>query len=338
MSIGSGTEGEKIGYRFEMPGRKKCWMKSEPGTEAFIREHSALIAGIEPVQTERARAYAPLSAGSFSWLVREYARSVDWSELAERTQRQRTFFYRQIEDQGGDLPAADATSAEIRRWRDARLETPAQAKNMMRALSALYERAVEAEHVPTNPVRGVRRPKLSKTGFVPWSVEDIHRFLARYQFGTKQQLALSLLMFTACRREDVVQLGRQNVRSGWMVWTQGKTDQLVEVPVLPPLRDAIEPRNGHMLFLMTEYGKPHTVTGFGTWWSKTVKAAGIAAAPAHGIRKAAGGLLGEFGFTELEIMAVLGHSDQSTSSIYTRSARRRTLAESAMRKMESFKW
>ena len=44
------------------------------------------------------------------------------------------------------------------------------------------------------------------------------------------------------------------------------------------------------------------------------------------------------GCTENEIMAVLGHSDERTTSIYTRSASRRMLAESAMRKMAGFKW
>jgi len=59
---------------------------------------------------------------------------------------------------------------------------------------------------------------------------------------------------------------------------------------------------------------------------------------AHGLRKAAGGLLAEMGCTENEIRAVLGHADERTTAIYTRSASRRMLAASAMKKMEGVKW
>ena len=105
--------------------------------------------------------------------------------------------------------------------------------------------------------------------------------------------------------------------------------------ILPPLA-AVLPRD-RMTFLLTEHGKPFSVKGFGNWFRVQCDAAGVAKS-AHGLRKAAGGLLAEMGCTENEIMAVLGHADERTASIYTRSASRRVLAESAMRKMEGLKW
>lgn len=88
---------------------------------------------------------------------------------------------------------------------------------------------------------------------------------------------------------------------------------------------------------MTEHGKPFSVAGFGNWFREQCEFAGVRKR-AHGLRKAAGGLLAEMGCTENEIMAVLGHADERTTAIYTRSASRRMLAKSAMNKMARFKW
>lgn len=118
-------------------------------------------------------------------------------------------------------------------------------------------------------------------------------------------------------------------------FTQDKTEERVEMPILAPLAEAL-PRD-RMTFLMTEHGKPFSVAGFGNWFREQCESAGVRKR-AHGLRKAAGGLLAEMGCTENEIMAVLGHADERTTAIYTRSASRRMLAKSAMNKMARFKW
>ena len=321
----------KWGYRFERPGFSKTWLKSDPGTPEFLMEWSRLMEGELPSAKEP---HVPV--GSISWLVNQYQASAAWAELAPATQAQRSRFYRQVTDQAPDTPASSLTAADVRRWRDNRARTPSLANNFVKSFSALYAWGVRMGHVLENPVKEVERlrPK-RKGGFPAWTAEDLHRFRARWPKDSRQHLALCLLLFTACRRSDVVRLGRQHVRDGWIVFEQSKTGGRVEVPILPPLAEILPA--DRMTFLVTERGAPFSVEGFGNWFRAQCDAAEVNKS-AHGLRKAAGGLLAEMGCTENEIMAVLGHADERTTSIYTRSASRRMLAESAMRKMQAFKW
>lgn len=263
--------------------------------------------------------------------VQRWIEAAPWSRI-----RGQHHIYKSLAKQAPDAMALELTATKVRELRDNR--TPGAARTMLKALSALYRWGMEYELVTSNPVAGVKRPKVSKTGFIPWTVDDIHKFRTAYCADTKQHLAMCLLLFTACRRSDVIRLGPQHAGGGWMRWSQGKTGDLVEVPILPPLAEAIELTEPALVFLRTEFGRPFTVAGFGNWWGRQVREAGISAAPAHGLRKAAGGLLAEFGCSEREIMSVLGHSDPGTARIYTRSANRRLLAENAMNKMREFTW
>jgi integrase len=297
----------------------------------MLAEWSMLMQGVVADHAPR-----HVAQGSLSWLVGNYMASAAWAELAPATRKQRRWFYSQITDQAPDAPAASLTAADMRRWRDNRAATPGAANNMIKSFSALYGWGVEMGHVTENPAKEVKRLKAKKKGGFPaWTIEDLRRFRAHWPKGSKPHLALCLLLFTACRRADVVRLGRQHVTDGWMCFDQDKTGERVEVPILPPLAEVL-PRD-RMTFLMTEHVKPFSVAGFGNWFRTQCEAAGVSKR-AHGLRKAAGGLLAEMGCTENEIMAVLGHSDERTTSIYTRSASRRMLAESAMRKMGGFKW
>lgn len=325
----------RVRYRFEKPGHPRKWLTAEPGTPEFLAEYRECLTG----EIKKPKAEPPArKVGTFAWLAYQYSRSAEWAALADSTRKQRASFYDRIIRQVPDVIAADLDRATVRRLRDARQKTPGAARNMMKALSALYRWGVEAELVPVNPVEGVKRPAQSREGFRPWSVDDVNRFREKYGEGTREHLAMCLLLFTACRRADLVTLGVRNVRDGWICWQQGKTGETVEVPILPPLADAIRLAGAGPVFLRTEYGEPFSVAGFGNWWRDRVRASGIDAAPSHGLRKAAGGLLAEFGCTEHEIMAVLGHSDPGTARIYTKSASRRMMAQSAMKKMGGFKW
>src|SRR3712207_8216643 len=51
-------------------------------------------------------------------------------------------------------------------------------------------------------------------GLPSWSDEEIAAYEARWPLGTKQRLALALLLYTGQRRSDVVRMGRQHLRDG----------------------------------------------------------------------------------------------------------------------------
>jgi integrase len=106
------------------------------------------------------------------------------------------------------------------------------------------------------------------------------------------------------------------------------------VPVLPALAralDAVPP--GQPTYLVTEFGRPFAVAGFGNWFSDRCREAGLTGCSAHGLRKAAAARLAEAGATEAELMAVFGWEKADMATLYTRAARRDRMAWDAMAKL-----
>jgi integrase/recombinase XerD len=161
----------------------------------------------------------------------------------------------------------------------------------------------------------------------------------RHPIGTKARLAMVLLLYTACRREDVVRLGPQNIRGDRVRFVQAKNEHrnpvAIDMPVHPDLAAAIEnTRSGHLNFLVTAFGKPFTPAGFGNWFRDRCNEAGLSHCSAHGLRKAAAARLAERGATPHEIMAVTGHRSLDEIERYTREAARAGLADAAIAKLK----
>jgi len=148
---------------------------------------------------------------------------------------------------------------------------------------------------------------------------------------------LALLLYTAQRRSDIVLIGRQHIRDGWLTLTQRKyhvrNPATLSIPVIPELRDAIEKSpTGNPTLLVTEYGKPFTAAGFGNWFRDRCNEAGLRHCSAHGLRKAAATRLAEAGCSAREIMAITGHRSLAELQRYIDAADQKTLAKAAMKK------
>jgi integrase len=278
----------------------------------------------------------PPTKESFRWLCAHYYRSAEFKLLAPSTQKMRRRILDAICTKHGNKPFALMQPAHVRQLRDAKAEMPEAANSLLKALRALFTWALDAEHVETNPAKPV--PKLHKPseGFHTWTVDEVRQFEAFHKPGTKPRLALWLLLFAGGpRRSDVVRLGRQMVRDGWLTYTPvktKKTGQIVTVPVLPELQAEIErhPKT-NMTFLVTAYGKPFTAAGFGMRFREWCNAAGLPHCSAHGLRKASATLLAERGASEKQLNAFFGWADSSNESRrYTRAAQQKVLASGAV--------
>ena len=93
-------------------------------------------------------------------------------------------------------------------------------------------------------------------------------------------------------------------------------------------------RSGHLTFLVTEYGRPFSVAGFGNKFRQWCDEAKLPHCSAHGLRKATAARLAERGATTHEIMAITGHQSLEEVERYTRAARRSQLADSGMAKLK----
>jgi integrase len=146
---------------------------------------------------------------------------------------------------------------------------------------------------------------------------------------------MALMLFTGVRRSDVVQLGRQMERDGWLRFTETKgrarRAKVRDIQILPELRAVLDAtHSGHLTYLVTEFDKPFTAAGFGNWFRKRCNEAGMRHCSAHGLRKAGATIAAENGATEHQLMAIYGWESPKQAALYTRKADRKRLAGDAM--------
>lgn len=213
-------------------------------------------------------------------------------------------------------------------------KTPEAAKNLRKRLMKAFAVAVDLGWRKDNPVRESRaKGSRNKVGHIPWSESDIDAFKERWGAGTRERLALFLLLYTGVRRSDVIRLGRQNMKNGRIQVAQNKTDVPIWLPVHPHLQAEIDRHPVGMTFLITQYGKPFTPVGFTNWFVRQADLAGLKKRTPHGLRKAQGRRLAEAQATSKEIAASLGHTSLREVETYTKSADQSRLADRAMAKL-----
>jgi len=120
-----------------------------------------------------------------------------------------------------------------------------------------------------DPTAGVRGPKFRSSGFYAWTEDDISTFERKYPVGSRARLALALLLYTAQRRADVIQMGRQHVRDGLIHVRQSKTGTTLAIAIHPELRAVLDAtRAEHLTFLTTAGGKPFHPDSFTHWFKR----------------------------------------------------------------------
>jgi integrase len=237
----------------------------------------------------------------------------------------------------GFCPLAHLTAQGVKRLRDLKKGLPGAANNRRKYLSAMFGWAVETTPplMKTNPARDVRRIKYATEGFHTWTADEVRKFEDRWPVGTRARLALALLLFTGTRRGDMVTLGRQHVKDGWLRFiprkTRYKRQRLSEKPILPELSYIIEASpTGDMTFLVTAYGLAFTAAGFGGWFRERCNEAGLPQCSAHGLRKAGATLAAENGATVNQLMAIFDWETPGQAKTYTDAADRKRLSGDAM--------
>ena len=143
------------------------------------------------------------------------------------------------------------------------------------------------------------------------------------------------MLYLGVRRGDVVTLGRQHVKDGWLRLVPRKTRykrlEVSEKPVLPVLAEVIAASPlGDMTFLVTEYARPFTAKGFGAWFRARCDEADLPNCTAHGLRKAGATIAAENGATDRQSHGALRLDvGENTANVYTAAADRKRLASEA---------
>jgi integrase len=281
-----------------------------------------------------------LKTRTWRWLCSRYLASQEFQRLEPTTQSLRRRILESTYDEPvapgarqvfADFPIEKLGSKAIRVLRDRKAGLPHAANNRLKAIRYVFAWAMEAEHIAANPARDVALLRARSDGHHSWSLAEVEQFEARHAIGSKARLALDLLLYSGCRRSDVVQLGRQHIRNGWLRFTQRKTRVVVELPVLPALQQSLDATpTGELTFLISEHGRGFSAAGFGNWFRERCDEAGLPDCSAHGLRKASAARAAENGATANQLMAMFGWLNIREAERYTKVAQRKKLASAAL--------
>jgi site-specific recombinase XerD len=259
--------------------------------------------------------------------------------MEESTQRARKNMLLRFVETAGDLPFRKFRKADVKASHNKRHKTPAAADNLIKALRQVFNYAIGEGLVTENPCTDIRY-KWKSTGFHTWIPEEVDQYRAHYPLGTRQRLALEILIGIGVRRSDGARLGRQHEKSGWLKFItykgRNRTPIVIEVPIRHHLRHALDAGpTGDLTFLLREDGNPYSIAGFGNMFRKWCDAAGLPHCSAHGLRKAAAVILAENGATAPELCAVFGWNKLETAQIYIRMAEKRKMARNAFARLNA---
>lgn len=318
----------RVRHYYRRKGFSTVALPGDPGSVAFMAAY-ALAHGRAP-KPDPATKVQPRSINA---LMVEYYRSADFLDLEPQTQKN----YRNILDRFrakyGDRSAVAIAPKHFNGIFHQMADRPGAVKNLRKRLMKAFAVAVELGWRNDNPVKETKSRKRKSQGFIPWTEAEIEAFERHWPEGSRERLALSLLLYTGVRRSDVVLMGQQHMRNGRISVKQEKTDVPIWIPVHPALQAEITRHGATMTFLLTHYGKPFSKDGFTTWFVERAVLAGVLGRTPHGLRKAAGRRMAEAGATAKEIAAVLGHTTLDEVETYTRDADQQKLADGAMAKL-----
>ncbi len=330
----------KVRVYLRMRGRKKVLLKGTPWTPSFMEAY-------ERAKVEDAPDHRGPQPGTWEWLCRKYFEN-GMASLGPRTARVRrailTRTFAEPTKPGSpalfrDMPLSAIGPKAIEVLRDRLIQVPASANERIKAIRHVMDYAVKEQILAINAAKNIAYIQMRSDGFYTWSTDDVIKFTSRHPIGTKAYLAMALMLYLGARRSDVVTLGKQHVRSTTIRFTPMKTrhttGKALTLPILPPLQRAIEAGPcGDLTFLITEWGKPYTANGFGNWFRRRCRDAGLPDCSAHGLRKLGAVLAAENGATDAELQAIFGWSSQKMPAKYRKGADQQHLAARAMHRVQ----
>ncbi|MBO9602592.1 MAG: tyrosine-type recombinase/integrase [Novosphingobium sp.] len=313
-------------YRFRKKGAPTHHFQAEPGTPEFLAELTEARAA---KLSDEPRS-APFT---YDALIASFYRTPKWLAMKPSSQRTYRSIIERFRAGNGHVDVRRVDTAAIDKKLSAMSATPAAANNLRKALGRLHRHAIKLSWRADNPVTATD-PYPEGKGWHCWTEDEIAQYEARWPLGTRERLAMALLLHTALRRSDMVTIGRQHRKDGELHLRHGKNSSDTIIPIAPDLAAALDAMDDtHMTYLVTEFGAPFTGNGFGNWFRDRCDKAGLPQCSAHGLRKAMSRRLAESGATMLEGRSVTGHKTDREFAHYAEQASKRTLAKAAIGKV-----
>jgi len=210
----------KVRYYYRRRGHPNVRLPGTPGTEEFMQVYAAARASEPaPNQIDATRT----RAGSIAAAVAGYFSSAEFAGLANTTQRARRQILEAFRAEHGEKSVASLQRVHVERMVNLKAATPGAALNFLIAIRTLMRFAVSVGLRADDPRTGIRRARTRSAGIYAWSKDNIVAFEAAQPVGSRERLALALLLYTGQRRGDVIRMGRQHMRAGVVHIKQEKT-------------------------------------------------------------------------------------------------------------------
>lgn len=318
-------------YRFRCARKGvDAYMKAKPFSPEWEAEYRALLAGtVAPLVVGEGRT----TPGTIADLVARYRASDEWSRKGPATRKAWNASLARLSGNLGAYGVGTVTAEQAGKILARMRDKPFAADNFRKRMKALWAWAVRQRLAKANPWADTRPFGVKTEGFRPWSEDEVATFTSRFPVGTREHLALALMLGTFARRSDAIRLGPQHLQQGRLRFRSRKTGAELDLPLLPELRAALERHKAAGLcFLMTAAGAPFTDAGFGNWFAERCKEAGVPGR-SHGLRKLAAIRMAQAGATLPQLMAWGGWTTEREPLRYIQQANRAQLADAAAAKL-----
>jgi site-specific recombinase XerD len=316
----------KTRYRFRKTGLPTHHFRSEPGTPEFMEEYLLAKSALKPEPEPR------FEAGTVDAVVAALYKTPRWNAMRPSSKATYQGIIERFRKTNGHRKITSITTQRIDRKLASMSETPAAANNLRKALSRIFKQAIKMGLMKHNPIDATDAYKQQGDGFHTWTEDEIALYEKKWPIGTRERLAMALLLHTALRRSDMVKVGPHHRIGGRLELDHGKNNSETSIPISADLDEAIAPfAETTGTYLQTKWGRPFTANGFGNWFREKVDETGLPKhCSAHGLRKAISRRLAESGATTLQGRAVTGHKTDKEFIKYAEKANRRDMADTAM--------
>jgi integrase len=282
--------------------------------------------------------YAKHATGTTGWLVIEFCRSTEFSNLKPSSKKTYKSILDNLRDKHGHRLVRDLQPPKARKLiEEIGVSHPAMANLTRAVFRRLMEYAIALGLRHDNPFDKVPTYRLGTHH--TWTDDEIQAYENRWPVGTRERLALALLLYTGQRGGDVVRMRRSDIKHGMIRVVQQKTaqdeDDCLLIPIHPALQRAIRAWQTDGVYLLTDAnGRPITRQSLTRLIRLAAHAVGLPShCVAHGLRKAALRRLAEHGSTTKEIAAVSGHRSLKEIERYTERADQARLSRAALKRI-----
>jgi integrase len=326
----------RVRYYFRRRGQKKAMpLPGLPGSEEFMAAYAMALASLPDAVSEiGADRTLP---GTINALVVDYYRSDEWqNQLSEDTRKTRRRIIEHFRNKHGHYRVALLRKHHIVNML-ALIDKRSAKRHWLKAIRALLRYAVPTM-LKVDPTEGIASIKLPKSkGHHMWTDDEIAQYRDHWPLGTQQRLVMEFALETASRRGEVVRLGPQHIKNGWIRIERTHGSEDVDIEVSPELQAACDAMpKAHLTYIVTTQGKPRSKYGLGNDFAKWATEAGLSKhCRLHGLKKGGMRRRAEAGNTAHELMAFSGHKSISMVQKYTADFDKKKLAASGAAKMRA---